>query len=416
MRSSRLSRPGSWYFPLTNYRSGSYAYQRTSLLEEVPTAPIDYTLLSVVVILALAGVVVVYSATYHQGLGYLKSHFFRVLLGFIALWVGMRRKLTRLESYGFSWFVLIIGVLAMLGTLLFGDVIGVAKRDFLGIQPQEFAKYSIIVWLAGYFAKLKESDTPANFVNSVIKPGLPAGLIVGLTLAQPAVGTSVIIALSCFVIFIFAGVKWRYILFILVVAAVLVAIGLLMMPHLRNTEFKYIPERWEKFRAGDRYHQTQALIALGSGGPMGKGLGEGRQKYYFLPKLSKDFIFCAIGEEFGFWGCLAIMGLYGLFFLRTLKIAEKASSEFRRLVSGGVGVIIMLYAVIHIAVAVNILPTTGQPLPFISYGGSAIVANMLAVGLVLNVSRYRRSSVEDKNFDRRGWNRWPYFSRSRPGK
>ncbi len=416
MRSSELSKSENWYLPLTGYRLGSYSYRRASIIETVPSTPIDYTLLCVVSILAFSGIVVVYSATYHHGLEYLKNHFLRVLLGFLGLLAVTRLKLPRLESYFFYWFVLIMGVVLMVTTLVFGNMIGVAKREFMGIQPQEFAKYSIVIWLAGYFAKLKESGRSQNLVNSVIKPGLPVLLIVGLTFAQPAFGTSVIIGLSCFLIFIFAGVRWRYILLITVVIVTLGMVGWLVMPSLRNSKFKYIIDRWENFWSGDHYHQTQALIALGSGGPWGKGLGEGRQKYYFLPKLSKDFIFCAIGEEFGFWGCLSIMALYGFFLCRALQIAKRASSEFGRIVSGGIGFMIVIYALVHIAVSVGRLPTTGQPLPFISYGGSAIMSNMLAVGLLLNVSRYRRSSVEEENFGRRGWNRWTYFPRGRPGK
>jgi cell division protein FtsW len=364
-----------------------------ALFPESPNFSIDYPLLFVVVTLVLIGLVLIYASTYHLGFRYLKWQFLRALFGLGVLWFGTKIRVQRLGQKKVRLVLLLSTVGLMVVTLISGAETDVVRRQLGIFQPQEFAKFALIIYLAGYFSSLMEKDPQPGFVDSVVKPGAAVAVVVVLTLLQPAVGTSVLIGLSSLAVFILAGVRWRYLLIPILTGIVLTTGVILALPIIRNTRYKYIPERWDRFIAGDRYHQTQALIALGSGGPIGRGLGEGRQKYYFLPKLHKDFIFCALGEEFGFAGCLFVMLLYALFFLRALKISENTTTEFGKLLSAGIGVMITLYSLVHIAVSLSIIPTTGQPLPFISYGGSALVANLLAAGLILNISRYRRSVV-----------------------
>ncbi len=356
----------------------------------------------------------VFASTYHRGFHYLKWHFLRALIGFGALWVGTKLNVYRFARPRVRWVLLGATVVVLFTTLVFGDVVGVTKRNLLGVlQPAEFAKFVIIIYLAGYFSDLHNSGDKINFFNSLLKPGMVVAMVVGLTLLQPAVGTSVIITISSLMVFLVAGVRWRYLFLGGAIVTAIVIIGIAGMPLLRNTKYKYIPERWDKFINGDRYHQTQALIALGSGGPIGRGLGEGRQKYYFLPKLHKDFIFCTIGEELGFFGCLGIMLLYLVFFLRSCKIAMRTTQAFGQYLACGIAVVILLYALLHIAVSLSIVPTTGQPLPFISYGGSALVANLFAAGMVLKISKFRRVGIEESANGRR-WDRWSYLSGARP--
>ncbi len=405
-------RSGNWGRPKANGVLVASSFANTTA--ERPNATIDYMLLSVVVTLTLLGVVMVYASTYHRGFQYLKWQLLRAILGILALWVGTKLNIFRLARPGVRLFLLLLTIGALIATLFFGELVGVTKRNIMGaVQPAEFAKFVVIIWLAGYFAELNDSGEKPTFANSFLKPWLVVMVIVMLTLLQPAVGTSFIIALSSAIMFIVAGVRWRYLFVGGVAVGLLIAIGLLMLPILRDSKYRYIVERWDKFRTGDRYQQEQALIALGSGGPVGRGLGEGRQKYYFLPKLHKDFIFCAIGEEMGFLGCFGVMVLYLVFFLRSLRIAKRTTSEFGQLLACGIGVVIILYAFVHQAVAMSIIPTTGQPLPFISYGGSALMANLFGAGMVLKVSKYRRNGSEE-SVNRRGWHRWPYLSGARP--
>jgi len=170
---------------------------------------------------------------------------------------------------------------------------------------------------------------------------------------------------------------------VLGIAAVVLAIH--CVPHARV--------RWQRFASGSRYHQEQSLIGIGSGGPVGTGLGEGKQKFLFLPKLHNDFIFASIGEEFGFLGSLAIYLLYGFLFIRGMRMSREASSAFGQYLAGGISVVIFLYALVHVAVTLGLIPTTGQPLPFVSFGGSALVTNLFAAGVLLNISRFRQTRI-----------------------
>jgi len=155
----------------------------------------------------------------------------------------------------------------------------------------------------------------------------------------------------------------------------------------------YARDRWAKFRTGKHRQQEQSLVAIGSGGPFGRGLGESRQKFQFLPKMYNDFIFAEIGEEFGFIGSVAVCLLYLILFLYGMKISSEARTPFGQYLAAGITLVLFLYALVHIAVALGLMPTTGQPLPFISSGGSALLSNLFAVGVLLNISRYRRNRV-----------------------
>jgi cell division protein FtsW len=154
---------------------------------------------------------------------------------------------------------------------------------------------------------------------------------------------------------------------------------------------RYAHDRWERFTNGKHHQQEQSLIAIGSGGPFGRGLGESRQKFQFLPKMHNDFIFAEIGEEFGFIGSVAVCLLYLILFLYGMKISSETSSPFGQYLASGITFVIFLYAVVHVAVALGLIPTTGQPLPFISSGGSALLSNLFAAGVLLNISRFKRT-------------------------
>jgi len=207
--------------------------------------------------------------------------------------------------------------------------------------------------------------------------------VVGLTLAQPAVGTSFIIAVASLAVFVLAGVRWWHLLMTVGVGVALFILTINYIP--------YAHERWERFTNGKHHQQEQSLIAIGSGGPFGRGLGESRQKFQFLPKMHNDFIFAEIGEEFGFIGSVAVCLLYLILFLYGMKISSETSGPFGQYLASGITFVIFLYAVVHIAVALGLIPTTGQPLPFVSSGGSALLSNLFAVGVLLNISRFKRA-------------------------
>ncbi|MEO0079733.1 MAG: FtsW/RodA/SpoVE family cell cycle protein [candidate division WOR-3 bacterium] len=373
----------------------------------------DYKLLFVVVTLATVGLVMVYASTYHLGVKCLKHQFGLWALGMFVLFLGYKLNFNRLAGPRVRWalLVLVIGLLA--AALILGIVVGVTKRNILGLlQPAEFTKYLLVIWLASYFADLKASKSKSllrrwNGLTSFLIPGSVAAVAIGLTLAQPAVGTSVIMALACLALFVIAGVRKRYLLTTVLMVLIVFVLTVRFLP--------YAQKRWHDWRAGERYHQKQSLIALGSGRLFGRGLGEGRQKFYFLPHLHKDFIFATVGEEFGFVGCLAICLLYLILLYRGLKIGQEANSNFGLYLASGITIVIFLYAAVHMAVTLDLVPVTGQPLPFISYGGSALVANLFAAGVLLKISRFKRKGL-DEAVTNSGWNWWPHLSRTGSGR
>lgn len=382
-----------------------------------PTASIDYKLLFVVVSLALFGLVLVYASTYHMGGAYLKWQFIRAGIGLVALFIGINFNHNRLGSRTGRLVILLVTVSALAATVACGQLIGVARRILGVVHTAEFAKYGLIIWLSGYFVDLRDSGQAWNFVNSLLKPAVVTGIIILLTLVQPAVGTSVIMATSSAILFFIVGVKKRYLLTGMLALVLLAGVGLVLLRRFDNRplgRFDYVFKRWTNFDGGDNYHQTQSLIAVGSGGIFGKGLGEGRQKYYFLPKLHKDFIFATVGEEFGFVGSMVVLLFYLVLFYRGMRIGQQSSTSFGQYLASGVTVTIFLYSLVHEAVVLALIPTTGQPLPFISYGGSALVANLFACGMVLRVSRFRRLGL-DETANCGWWDRRSRISVARSG-
>jgi cell division protein FtsW len=353
---------------------------------ERATGPIDSTVFFVVVTLVLIGVTLVYATTCHKGIAFLKSQGLRAVVGLVALFLGAKIRYATWNR-NIKW-VLLFGsaavlVLTLVVGLMFKDVKRALGSGTFSFQPAEFAKYALVIWLAGYFNWAKQDGRERRLVWGLLLPGLVVFGVVGLTLLQPAVGTSSIIAMASLAIFVIAGVRWWHVLVTIAVGVALFVGAITCIPYAR--------ERWERFTDGKHHQQEQSLIAIGSGGPFGRGLGESRQKFQFLPKMHNDFIFAEIGEEFGFIGSVAVCLLYLILFLYGMKIGNEASGPFGQYLASGITFVIFFYAVVHIAVTLGIIPTTGQPLPFISSGGSALLSNLFAAGILLNISRYRRT-------------------------
>jgi cell division protein FtsW len=339
-----------------------------------------------VVTLVLIGVTAVYATTFHKGMGYLKSQGIRALVGLAALFVGSRFHYA-VWNRSVRWWLLVGSCCLLALTLLLGLAMGEAKRwlgnENLSLQPAELAKFALLVWLAGYLDRVREEGRERSLLHAMLLPGLAVGAVVGLTLLQPAVGTSFIIAAASLVLFIAAGVRWAHVGMTVLAAAVAFVVAVTCIPYARK--------RWSDFMHGKRDHQTQSLIAIGSGGPVGKGLGDGQQKFQFLPKMHNDFIFAQIGEEFGFVGSVAVYLLYLVFLLSGMRVSRDAPRPFGRYLAAGITTIIFMYALVHVAVTLGVVPTTGQPLPFVSFGGSALVSNLFATGVLLNISRYKQA-------------------------
>jgi len=252
------------------------------------------------------------------------------------------------------------------------------------MQPSEFAKPVIILFLASQLA-LKEDRL--NDLTSVLLPiGGVLAIVAGLILLQPDFGTAATILTVSAGMFFVAGVAWKR---ILIFAAVLVPAAFFLIfaaDYRRARMLSFLNPEADPLGSG--FQAMQSLIAIGAGGVTGLGIGNGRQKLFFLPEPHTDFIFSIIGEELGFIGAFGLLLLFALLVWRGLRVARNSRDRFAFYAALGFTLMIGLQALINVSVALCLLPTKGLPLPLVSYGGSSLVTSMLAIGILLNFSQY----------------------------
>ncbi len=251
------------------------------------------------------------------------------------------------------------------------------------IQPSEFVKLSFLLYLSAWLEKrtsklgnLSEGFGP--FVTIL-------GIIIALMILQPDIGTLAIIAAVSLVVYYIAGGKKRHIAIITLIGIAGLAIMLGIKPYQKDRFRCMADPNFDTQKTC--YQVNQALIAVGSGGIWGRGIGESRQKFLYLPEVVGDSIFAVIAEEMGFVFSLVLIGLFCAYLYRSYRISEAAPDLFGKLAAFGIATWISLQAMINIGGTINIMPMTGVPLPFISYGGSAIIASLAATGLLFNISK-----------------------------
>ncbi|MGB0129848.1 MAG: rod shape-determining protein RodA [Rhodocyclaceae bacterium] len=287
----------------------------------------------------------------------------------------------------------IVGLLLLVGVALFGDVSKGARRWLdLGvtrIQPSEAMKIAMPLMLAWYFHQREAALKLRDFVVAAAILAVPVGLIA----KQPDLGTAMLVLAAGFYVIFLAGLSWKLI-------AGLGIAGLASMPLVWSMLHDYQRNRVltlldpEQDPLGKGFHIIQSTIAVGSGGMFGKGWMHGTQTHLeFLPERHTDFIFAVLSEEFGLLGNGVIVLLYGLLIGRGLVIAANAPTFFSRLVAGSVALSFFTYAFVNMGMVSGILPVVGVPLPFVSYGGTALVTLFLGVGMLMSISRNRRLSA-----------------------
>ncbi len=250
---------------------------------------------------------------------------------------------------------------------------------FFILQPAELAKLVLVMYLSAWFSVREKGRLLAFLVL--------LSTVVGLVIIEPDLGTSIIIVTISIILYFAAGAPIKHFLFLMpvLIAGVLVLAVISPYRMARLTTFLH-PERDPQ---GSSYHIRQALLAVGSGGWFGVGVGQSRQKYEYLPEANTDSIFAIIGEEIGFVGALGVILMFVFISWRGFRIAKRAPDAFGKLLAIGVTSWISMQAVINLSAMVALMPLTGIPLPFISYGGSSLIIIMVAVGIVLNISRQR---------------------------
>jgi len=252
-------------------------------------------------------------------------------------------------------------------------------------QPSELMKLALVVLLADRLAR--QQERLSSFANGLVPHLVLVSIPLGIIVAEPDLGTAVATACMIGVVMVAAQVRVRHLILLVLAAGAVMALLIWVEPY-----------RLKRLVVG--YQIEQGFVAFGSGGVLGRGLGRSLQKFFFLPEPYTDSIFPIIGEEFGLIGTLGVLALFILFGWRGAQIARRQPTLFRFLLAVGLTANVMVYAALNIAVTTGLIPTTGLPLPFISYGGSALVLNLGLVGILLNLSRQHRVEGTEASFRR----------------
>ncbi len=356
----------------------------------------DWLMLSVSIVISLIGIMTIYSATRpiaaeaHHGF-YIKQVYW-LMLGIIALFLVVSIDYIWLSRYALPLYI--AGIILLLSVFIFGKT-GLGAKRWLSIgpitfQPSEFFKLVYLIMLSKYLSTLKNSlDTSHLFRIFFLVAFFPFLLLI----KQPDLGTSLIVLALFVFLVVTKGIQKR-------VAILLVIIGLISLPFLGNIFWEGLKD-YQKSRivafiepeadpTGTGYHLNQSKITIGSGKFIGKGYLQGTQgPFRFLPEKHTDFIFAVFAEEWGFLGSLVLLFFYFVLIMRGLDTIAKAKDDFGRLLASGITFMFFMYFFINIGMTLGIMPVVGIPLPFMSYGGTALLCNFLAIGILINI-RIRR--------------------------
>jgi cell division protein FtsW len=345
------------------------------------------------IILVCFGIVMIYSSSgmfalenTGNSMHYLVRHLMFLVIGSILMFLCMLVDYRELQKWAKP--IIVIAILMLVLVLIpgIGKVSSGARRwfslGFINFQPSEFAKIAMIIYLADFFTR-KKGD-----VHSLVKGFLPVMfvmlLLCALIIKQPDLGNTVLVFFITLLMLFVAGGRIRHILSIFLSAIPVLVILILAEPYRIRRMVAYL-NPWED-PAGVGFQLTQSQIALGSGGFWGVGLGQSVQKLFYLPAAHTDFIFSIVGEELGFLGAIALIILFGMLIWYGTRIIKQTTDAFGYYLCFGILVMISIQVIVNFGVSIGALPTKGLPLPFISYGGSALIFNMAAVGLMLNVA------------------------------
>jgi cell division protein FtsW len=367
----------------------------------------DYAILVTALALVVIGLIFVYSSSFAVGLAaYGDTDYFvmrqsiSAVLGLVLMYGLMRFDYHNLRYI--SPMLMIGAVLALAAVLLVGDeTYGSRRWIVIGslppIQPSEFAKLAIIIYISAWLASRGRSIK--SFALGFAPFVFLVGVVAALVLLQPDTGTAAIIVLIAATLFFLAGASLTHLLTLATIGGVTSAVLVLAQSYRAERIFAFLSA--EEDPSGVGFQILQLLIALGSGGIHGLGLGVSRQKFFYIPGAHTDGIFAIIGEEAGFIGCMLVIGLFAYIVYRGFRVFLNARDDFGAYLAAGVTCWIAFQALINIGGITRSIPLTGIPLPFVSYGGASLVMILAAVGVLLSVSRYGRDHTYVERAERR---------------
>jgi rod shape determining protein RodA len=360
----------------------------------------DGLLITAVIILAAFGLVTMYSAGFDSGTRFV-DHGRNMLIAFAILWAVSQVPPQRLMALAVP--IYLFGVALLIATALFGiSKKGATRWLNIGvtvIQPSEILKLATPLMLAWWFQTCEGRMRTAEWVIAALILLVPFGLVA----KQPDLGTAILILSAGLYVLFFAGLSWKLIVPVMLAAVVAIVALIVSEPTICQPDVKWpLLKEYQQQRVctlldpskdplGKGFHILQGMIAIGSGGVTGKGFMQGTQTHLeFIPERTTDFIFAAFSEEFGLAGTIGLLLAFTFLIFRGLFIAAVAPTLFTRLLAGSITLSIFTYVFVNMGMVSGILPVVGIPLPFVSYGGTAMVTMGLAIGMLMSISRSRR--------------------------
>ena len=352
----------------------------------------DRSLFTVVIVLVGFGLTMVYSASVMvggaggSGTSLIIKQTLAALIGLVAMWLAMHTDYRLLQRRVVVWSLVgaAAGLLAL--ALLSPELNGTRRWLFVGgfsFQPSELAKLATVVFFAYQMAKYEESGRVSRYLMPAVVVG---GVMALLVLLGRDLGSAVMLLTMAGLLLLLAGMPYLPMIAASLAVGPMLAAAVLFEPYRRQRLLAFLEPEKDPLGAG--FQAIQSLIALGSGGWLGLGLGRSVQKLHFLPYPHSDFVFSIVGEELGYIGALVVVALFGVLLWRGLVAGFRAPDPFGKYLAWGLSAALTIQAFVHISVAASLLPATGITLPFVSYGGSSLVVTLVASGLLLNVSQH----------------------------
>ena len=350
-----------------------------------------------IITLFFVGLAALYSISNGDFNSWPLKHSQRFILGLIIFFLVIFFDLRLI--FGYAYLIFFLSIISLAIIPFFGIESNGATRWIniagISLQPSEFVKYTLILALAKYFHSI---NNDSGFIKTLIIPLIITIVPVLLVITQPDLGTALIILIGGISLFWISGLNYKY--FIVGVFSILCSLPVLWQ-YLKDYQKDRVLTFFnpERDPLGNGYHIMQSKIALGSGGIFGKGYMEGTQSHLnFLPEMQTDFIFTMLGEEFGFIGTLLLLLIYAALIMISIRLALKSRSLFSKYLSLGVCNVFFIYVFVNIGMVTGLLPVVGVPLPFISYGGSSMLAVMFGFGLLMNCYINRNIIIEKTNY------------------
>jgi len=352
----------------------------------------DLVIMLMAIALTCFGVVMVFSASsvmadkrYHDGFYFLKRQGLFAITGFAIMLTVMRVEYHFWKKMAVPALLFCLALLIMVLIPGIGGKAGGASRWIklpgFNLQPSEMAKLALIMYMA--YSLDKKQDRIKDFKSGIIPYMIVLALLIGCMMLQPDLGGSLTLFAVAFIMLFAAGTRLSHILSVILLGTPILVIKLSHGYHKGRIEAWSNP--WSD-PAGKGFQIIQSWLALGTGGLFGQGLGEGKQKLFYLPEAHTDFILSVVGEELGFLGVVVIVAMFFLLVHRAMRIAVAAPDTFGRFLALGIAVLFGIEATVNMGVITGLFPTKGLALPFISYGGSSLLISLFAVGILLNIS------------------------------